>query len=834
MDSFYGGKQGVSFIIKETFSSVKEMADAFSGGATYTDVWYGEYCLIDTPNKNNADNGKIFRRGLNYMQADMHGAEYVGQIVGPSSGTPFFQINTIQEVKEKAGESLGEYDERKVPVKYTVDEDGNVIEYEIANYAGEDDLAILPFNIENASIVPGKYEDTSGNPLYNDDIKWTWCNIRKVNDESTDSWFYVGFEIPYHVTEYTVTAVDPYDDEGNVLDQPTSIEKVPIMGEDGTEEIHPFYSLWNIGVPKGIRGDCLRNLRVIEPDEDSKSHIYTFDGLFFENGKLNLEKSTPGYNGIDDDIAAGRQILVCDFCVFDNTIYPNLDNGGTIWLYLGDFNVIDSITLSDDGTLSIGYTHDDDDIYTDKLKWIIDSSLDEYGNFKITYNTPVRDEEGNPVKPEKNEAYEDKIIWIKEIDMLENGTVRAYYSDHGYKPEGQETAISHYKDFSYAIKWIESVTLDPDTGVFEVRFNTTPDNELGYTEQLDWVKDITIDEDGTIIIHHVNQNYVGSDEGKVTLTTALKNITNMGVTDDGKIILYYNNGDQVTVKDAEILDEDFKLKMVEKIGLNSSRNGVNGELTRAGLDSDKRVQVKYNISDQAEYIGDPLNCIEDMVIRNQDYHLLVLYSDPKHRYQFDEDHPLDGQGKDQYRRTWVPSTTVVGSDGTSLNEPYVYWRDYGTIKDYDGILVGMNVSPEDVTDAGFTSIIDYLNDRYPDGLVNKDTVRDPATGEIAEGIEGIKGKVVTYGNPQTSQKEFYGFNYNWKYMDVSESYKWYYLGMIADSGYRDAVLLTQDAYDDSDLSNLNVDGLAFKIIKQDGVLLDDLPKCWDPFYVKGV
>ena len=95
MDSFYGGKQGVSFIIKETFSSVKEMAEAFSGGATYTDVWYGEYCLIDTPNKNNADNGKIFRRGLNYMQADMHGAEYVGQIVGPSSGTPFFQINTI-------------------------------------------------------------------------------------------------------------------------------------------------------------------------------------------------------------------------------------------------------------------------------------------------------------------------------------------------------------------------------------------------------------------------------------------------------------------------------------------------------------------------------------------------------------------------------------------------------------------------------------------------------------------------------------------------------------------------------------------------------------------
>lgn len=797
MDSFYGGKQGVSFIIKETFNSVDSMTDAFSKGANYTDVWYGEYCLISTINKNSADNGKIFRRGLNYLQAPMYGAELIGQIVGPSSGTPWFQMMTIDEVKEKAIETLEQYDERKVPLGYEYNEDGEIIGYKIANYAAPEDVGVFPFGMSNNSLVPGKYEDTDGTIVYNDDIKWTWCNIRKANEDA-DSWFYIGFEFPYPVIEYTVTAINPYDEDGNVLDENVSIEKI----DDGQ---HPFYSLWNIGVPKGIRGDCLRNLRVIEPDNSNKDYIYTFNNLVFENGTLNIEKSTPGYDGIEDDIAQGRQIMVCDFCTFDDTIYPDLDNG-LIYLYLGDFNVIDSVTLTDDGTLSIGYTHDDSSVYNERLKWITNAELNnETGHFQITYNTYEKDEEGNHIIPEKHESYETYLDWVREIRMDADGTITAVYT-------------THEESFPYEIRWIDYVSLDPETGIFRVKYNTDQDGEFGCEEQLDWVKDITIDEDGTITIHHVNQNYPSSDGGQVVINTKLKNITNAAVTDDGIFTLIYNDGTTTNVKDAEILDQDFKLKMVENVLINKSHNGVNGELTKAGLDSDKRIQIKYNSSDQSEFIGDPINYIEDMVIRNQDYHLLVLYNDPTHRYNPMTDEPLDSNQKDKYGNKWVPSTTVVGSNGLSLNEPNVYWRDYGTIKDYDGILVGLNVTNEEVIAAGFTSVIDYLNDKYPDGLVNSSTV------------EGIQGKVVTYGDPQTSQKEFYGFNYNYSYHETEDSYKWYYLGMIADSGYRDAVLVTQNEYTAQDLSDLNVNGLAFKIVKQDNVLMNDLPKYWNAFY----
>ena len=109
MDSLYGGHAGVSFIIKASFKSVADMEEKFRAGAAYRDVWYGEYCLIDTPNKNDADNGKIYQRDI-ATSNNASGKKYIGQIVGPSSGTPYFQMNTIEEVEKISKEKLGEYE----------------------------------------------------------------------------------------------------------------------------------------------------------------------------------------------------------------------------------------------------------------------------------------------------------------------------------------------------------------------------------------------------------------------------------------------------------------------------------------------------------------------------------------------------------------------------------------------------------------------------------------------------------------------------------------------------------------------------------------------------
>lgn len=78
-ESFYGGKQGRSYAIVARYNSIYDMFLAFSGGDNYTDVSYDEYVIIDTilekNEKNNPENGIIYRRGYNYNDAFYYSSE---------------------------------------------------------------------------------------------------------------------------------------------------------------------------------------------------------------------------------------------------------------------------------------------------------------------------------------------------------------------------------------------------------------------------------------------------------------------------------------------------------------------------------------------------------------------------------------------------------------------------------------------------------------------------------------------------------------------------------------------------------------------------------------
>ena len=71
-ESFYGGKQGRSYQIVQHFDSIYDMFTNFSQGNTYTDVAFDEYVIIDTilnrNQKNNPENGIIYRRGYNFNE----------------------------------------------------------------------------------------------------------------------------------------------------------------------------------------------------------------------------------------------------------------------------------------------------------------------------------------------------------------------------------------------------------------------------------------------------------------------------------------------------------------------------------------------------------------------------------------------------------------------------------------------------------------------------------------------------------------------------------------------------------------------------------------------
>lgn len=747
MDSFYGGKQGVDFVIKCAFKSYDDMVAAFKRGAEYPDVWYGEYCLIDTPNKNHKDNGKIYQRGMNYS-AENGGAIYIGQIVGPSSGTPYFQMNTIKEVTERSKEAMGDYDYKRYPTGYKTDSSGHVVGYEVSDGKDGKPIATFPFSkAHDTSLVPGRTDAGQ----YNDEIKWTWVNVRKDNADS-DSWFYVGFEIPYLVTDYTTRMVSPYDSQGNLVANASVATRVD-------DKTHPFYSKWNLDIPKGIKGDALRNLRIITPVAGDKAKIYDPTNIKVDSKTGEVMLGQAGYAGIDDDIAHARKILVYDFYYYDTKLNPQ-----PVMVYLGDSNQVDDITLADDGTLTIDYSHNDNTVFSRKIKWITETTLmPDSGVFTIKYNN------GDP-------AFTTTLDWIKRISLDADGTIHYIH-----------TKDNRDEVHNNVLKWVTDVELNPSTGLFTMNFNYgTP-----LTRQLDWVDNIFIDEEtGEIVVHHVNSTQ--GDSGNVALPARLKLITRAAASDDGVVTFYTNTKEQFNLKNSSG-QQDFHIKMINDIGFYE------------GLSDDKRIWVKYNTEQEVRYIGDPINYVYDMVVRDSDFHLLVLFNDPLHRVTAND---LNDEGRDQNGHTWV--TNVAGSGGQSYGSG-IYWRDYGTIKDQAGILIGLNLLDADINSGNpgsvtATDVIAYLNKTYPNGLTQGAT----------------KQKVVTFGHKEGDAKEFFAFDYN--------AYKWFYLGSISDSGVRDAKLLRQEEVNTQNLENVSTHGLVFKVLTSENLKTAPIPDFWSTTY----
>lgn len=769
MDNFYGGKPGQSVVLKAHFPYFDDMVDAFKKGEEYKDVWFGEYCIISCPNLNHPDNGKVYRRGFDYQQDDGD-AQYIGQIRGPASGTPWFEMTNIDKVIEiskrpldRDGDNGEPWEERSYPILK-----GDAVEtyYDDSNTNTDPEIHILNFSTEalddptkdGGSLVPGKTGPVPDTALtddmkFNDTIRYTWVNMRTA-DEDNDSVYYVGFEIPYTVIDFSHTVIAPYKD-GKYDESVLQMERMDPNN-------HPFYEWWDVPIPKGIKGDSFRNLRVIKITEAHEGNkIYTWDDITVDSasGKVTINNS-PSHTIADGDI--GRQILVYQFLVHDTWQNPrgkNWDMSGSdtsplsaIWVYLGDFNVIDpdnpdAIMVDDDGTLTIDMTYSDDYVFDKKIRWITDT------------------------------------------------------------------------------------TLDTETGKMTQDFNNTTSNP-DHTWWLRWVKGIEFDMDkGTITIIYTNDGQGGNaGEDKVVIDAKLRWVKDAKVSDTGVITFGYNTEtdgvqDTFVVKDMEEPTKDFHIQHIKNVYLNESTMNINS------YNADKYIHVVYNYKDgvanKDEKIGSPLNIVQDMVVDPADFHLLVLFNDPEHRITNTEATSA-GVGADdnsikftsgkwngtQWRRR------VKATNGT-YTEDEIWWRDYGTIKDDHGLLVGLNIDRDAVAaNTGVAAaeivpenVISALNKLYPSGLM------DNTSGDG----ETVRHKIVTFGDDM-EEKWFFAYDY--------DKYTWYYLGRLTDSTILDIMILdgTTKPIPYSSYEKLQWGGTAL-VYEKTQVSDQPLPDFWAPDYV---
>lgn len=406
-ESFYGGKAGTPFVIAKSYNSVNAMIADFAKGPALTAVQYGEHVIINTEDKNNSNNGALYRRGYDYNNS-MGGAIYVGTIVGPSGKAPMFELTTIENIKE-----------------ITFKDSDEVRQGEGA------------WNISNKSLVPGKADSE-----FNDDIAWNYITIRDQHGTDTTAW--VGIKIPYHVIEMDAQSVSAYYNRDNK----TADFKNTNLVERDDDQAHPFYSHWSVRIPRGIKGDALKNFRVVEASD-----------------------AIQDYEGKTDDINNHRKILVYDYYCYDTK-----ENGEPKTLYLGDFNMIDTIDLADDGTFTITYTHDNTVTYTKKIKWITSTTLNSTtGVFHIDYND--------------GSNYETTLKWINGISLADNGTITFTYIT------GDSEVLEN------KIKWITTTELETN-GTLTINYNDG--TKEVFDKKIQWITNITLTDEGILTINYNN------------------------------------------------------------------------------------------------------------------------------------------------------------------------------------------------------------------------------------------------------------------------------------------------------------------------------------------
>ena len=576
MYSFYGGRPGNSFIIIATYKSIADMVAKFKQGPNYTAVHYDEYVMINTVNKNDPDNGKIYRRGYDFTNT-MGGAEYLGTIVGPPGKAPALEMTTIADVKNKHA-SEG-YDERFTSGQYSLT-DGN--------------------------LVPGK----TGSGTFNDAITWACYSMRNKNDENATA--YIGFAVPYTVIDYEVSQVEPYV-SGKYADT-SSAKRV----DDGK---HPFFEKWHINVPKGIKGNAFMNLKV-------------------EAASDNVQE----YPGKADDVSHGRAILAYDYYNYDDN-----QNGAPVRLYLGDYNTIDNVSMNDEGTITIDYSHDDNSVWAKKIKWIKSITLDtKTGLFTVIYNH-LTDASGNPT------TYTTYLDWIDEVKVADDGTV-TFGHTHGAdtvfsKKIKWVTGVTINNDgtvtfkwnngtadtvFDNIIKWISSVNLAED-GTLTVKYNNGAEDSV-FSKAVKWITDVKIADDGTVTVNYNN------DDPAYVAKQKLKWINDITLADDGTLTVSYNNKSDDTVFANKIKwltgatvanDGTLKLSWNNKTADTVYPNllkWITGCKVNTGEDEgvgNQKLHITWN-DDKEEDIGNPINYIMNMAV-NEDNHLLVRYSDPAKR-----------------------------------------------------------------------------------------------------------------------------------------------------------------------------------------------------------
>lgn len=769
--SFYGGRRGTPFVIVKSYPDIPTMTECFGQGDDYKQVNYDEYVIINAYKRDHPDNGKIFRRGYDIYSGrtiicteakesstgqvktnqskawylsrtteyvlntshDAKGAKYVGKVQGPPGIAPILKLLTY------AG-AVKQYD----------------YQYE------EDRKSSGSFSVAKGDLVSGKT---------NNEIRWVVANISEENSDLDKAYAYVGFKIPYPVVEFSAVKVTQYDENG------VYTTKVPQPTFTGDLNKRPFYHPWELYIPKGIKGDCLKNYRVVAPSAGMQIYdlnYYLQTGLKrqyegFDNDK---DYSYVDTNGVKH---RGKQILV-----YDEIIYDTYQSGELTCFYVADYNTLTSMDIAQDGTVSIFSTHSEPLIYPKLMKWITDITLNKSadgtedipGHFVIHYNNDSYN---------KTDTSEYDLDWVNNLVLESDGQVRQEFTG------GRAT---------------EYIT------------DKNPDRvpEQGTDLRIKWINNVEINDDGTVIITFNDKDQNDQIHTSV-FPRRIKWLKSFDIDGPTGILTYQFNTDQDAIVKPLAYPVDMFLKQDKDQSSSAALETMN-EGT-----GDQSIYAVYPTLSEPKKISPPINYILATDI-TPDKHLIVLYADAAKRQVFiDNANNPAYVGKEKayqffpvgvvddpvyynlYRsdKYGVWDETIEGE--TVQTHLYEGWLDLGVSSIASGILVGADIPIQTIekyatdhnlsietADEKVDAAIAYLNETYPAGL-GKEPGTPPYTSPIRSDVTTsdplLMEKIVTTGDLNEGAKYFLGFDYQIVVDDpdaetLTYSFKgWYLIGSLS-------------------------------------------------------
>ena len=117
--------------------------------------------------------------------------------------------------------------------------------------------------------------------------------------------------------------------------------------------------------------------------------------------------------------------------------------------------------MSQDGTVTIEYSHDNDKIFNKTIKWIDDIAVANDGTLTISWNNGTADT-----------VFNKKIKWITSVVMSSSGNVSVNYNTDQSFIIGQ-------------VKWIHSIELNSD-GTLAINYNTG-ERQLIEDHKIKWI-----------------------------------------------------------------------------------------------------------------------------------------------------------------------------------------------------------------------------------------------------------------------------------------------------------------------------------------------------------